>query len=186
MIASMRSFAPPASGKRTMAVQKTRCAPRAPAQPAFKKLSSRNEVSCKAAAVAAGFSAAEELLRVLSACTADSLCGGITQQSRVPVVVLFTATSCTTCQDMAEQLAELKEMWGDEVRILQINVEEHPELAERFNVSTLPTTMFIGRASSSRPAISLVGAKPFRLLDDLLDSKMHVAGSCLASAIQLN
>eukprot|EP00798_Chlamydomonas_sp_ICE-L_P012562 gene12562-15785_t len=108
--------------------------------------------SCSAAAtepIIAQTPAAEMLMQELAACAAASKTGGLHQQSRVPVVVMFTASWCGPCQMMAKELNRLKEERGDEVKILFIDVDENKELAGALNVSTLPTTMFIAFAEEN-------------------------------------
>ena len=60
-------------------------------------------------------------------------------KSETPVLVDFHATWCGPCKMMAPELNKLKEMMGQNIRILKIDVDQSPEAAGHYNVSGVPT-----------------------------------------------
>ena len=73
-----------------------------------------------------------------------------------PVVVDFWAEWCGPCKAIAPILEELAVELGGRATIAKLNVDEHPDLAMRFNVMSIPTLLiFDGGEVRKR----LVGAK---------------------------
>ena len=60
------------------------------------------------------------------------------QQSDVPVVVDFFANWCAPCRMMGPILDKVAEQIGDRARIVKVDVDEDPELASHFRVSSIP------------------------------------------------
>lgn len=55
-----------------------------------------------------------------------------------PVIVDFWAVWCGPCRMLAPVLEEIDEEYGDRVKICKVNVDEEPELANRFRVNAIP------------------------------------------------
>jgi thioredoxin-like negative regulator of GroEL len=78
--------------------------------------------------------------------------GAVSQQ---PYILYFTGEGCTVCKTHQEPaLAKL----GDDVRVQHVDAIAERELAERFNVYTLPTTIVI--APDGKPAHVNYGYAP--------------------------
>ena len=58
-------------------------------------------------------------------------------------VVDFFATWCGPCKMLAPVLEELSEEMGDSVEIVKIDVDENMDLAMEYQVSTVPTVVFM-------------------------------------------
>ncbi|MCS6823250.1 MAG: thioredoxin [Cytophagaceae bacterium] len=58
-----------------------------------------------------------------------------------PVLVDFYATWCGPCKMMPPILDELKEMMGDQLIILKIDVDKNPLVSTTYKVQSIPTLM---------------------------------------------
>lgn len=59
--------------------------------------------------------------------------------SDIPTLVDFTAHWCGPCQMMAPVLDEVKHELGDKVRIIKIDVDKNPKVADKFKIRGVPT-----------------------------------------------
>ena len=62
-------------------------------------------------------------------------------QSDIPVVVDFWAEWCGPCKKMAPHLEAVADEMSGKVKILKINVEDHPMASSKYAVRGLPTLM---------------------------------------------
>ncbi len=58
-----------------------------------------------------------------------------------PVVVEFGANWCKHCRSQTANLVELAGRYPGRVRLVKIDVDAAPELAQRYGIETLPTTL---------------------------------------------
>ena len=62
-----------------------------------------------------------------------------TVKSSTPTLVDFHATWCGPCQAMHPVMDRLKNEMGSQVRILKIDVDKNPDVANKFKVRGVPT-----------------------------------------------
>ncbi|GGH77633.1 thioredoxin [Phaeocystidibacter marisrubri] len=55
------------------------------------------------------------------------------------VLVDFHATWCQPCKMLGPILQELAGEWGDQVKVIKIDVDRNPELAQKLDVRGVPT-----------------------------------------------
>ena len=60
-----------------------------------------------------------------------------------PAVVDFYADWCGPCRDIAPFLEEIAKEYDGQLYIYKINVDNDPEIANAFNISAIPTLLFI-------------------------------------------
>jgi thioredoxin 1 len=64
-------------------------------------------------------------------------------ESDVPVVIDFYATWCGPCRMLAPIVSEVAEEFGKKVKVCKIDVDEEPEIAEEYGISSVPTLLLI-------------------------------------------
>ena len=85
--------------------------------------------------------------------------------SELPVLVDFWAEWCGPCKAIAPILEEIATEHGDRVRIAKLNVDDNPDVAQRFGVMSIPTLILF---KDGAPEARLVGAKgKSQLVDEI-------------------
>ena len=75
-------------------------------------------------------------------------------RSPSPVVVDFYATWCGPCKLLAPMLDELAGPLANQVKFVKINVDEAPNLSQRFDIQAIPTLIFF---KNGKVADKLIG-----------------------------
>ena len=86
-------------------------------------------------------------------------------KSDIPVLIDFWATWCGPCRMMSPVVAELAEKYEGKAKICKVNVDEEPELATAFRVTSIPMFVVI---KNGQVKSSVVGARPKQDLEGLL------------------
>jgi len=66
---------------------------------------------------------------------------GTLTDSDIPVLIDFYATWCGPCQTLAPILQDVKKDLGEKVKIVKIDVDKNPAIAQKFQVRGVPTLM---------------------------------------------
>jgi len=85
-----------------------------------------------------------------TATTAAKFHFDVTKADR-PVLVDFYADWCSMCRHLHPVLDELADAWDGRLKIVKVDVEKNPTLAERFDIRNIPTLiLFNGETETLR------------------------------------
>jgi thioredoxin 1 len=86
-------------------------------------------------------------------------------QSAVPVVADFWAEWCGPCKMIAPMLRELATQYKDKIKIAKIDVDAQVELAQQFNIVSIPTILVFSKGKVVKQQI---GAVPRQALEKMI------------------
>ncbi len=78
-------------------------------------------------------------------------------QSDKPVIVDFWAEWCGPCHAVSPVLDKIVEERGDELRLVKVNIDEEPSLAQKYGIVSIPTIVLF---KGGEPAAAAIGAQP--------------------------
>jgi thioredoxin 1 len=64
---------------------------------------------------------------------------------KVPVLVDFKADWCQPCKMMIPILKQVKQNFKDQIKIIKIDIDQNPSIAQRFSVRGVPTLILFNK-----------------------------------------
>jgi thioredoxin 1 len=103
----------------------------------------------------------------------ESMATAVTQQSfeeevlksDKPVIVDFWAEWCGPCHAVSPVLDRIVDERDGDLKLVKVNIDEQPELAQQFGVQSIPTMILF---KDGAPAAAAIGAQPKPALERAL------------------
>lgn len=90
-------------------------------------------------------------------------------QSEIPVLVDFWAPWCAPCQMVAPILEKVAEDFAGRVKVIKVNVDEAPELANQYGIRGIPSLLVIKHGDV---VSRMVGVQPESVIASALEAAL--------------
>lgn len=87
-------------------------------------------------------------------------------ESKVPVLVDFSASWCGPCQMMGPVLEQLEAEYAGKAKVVKVDIDASMGLAQKYQIMSVPNMIFFKEGT---PKDAVVGAVPTAYLKEKLD-----------------
>ena len=88
-------------------------------------------------------------------------------QSDTPVIVDFWAEWCAPCRQIAPIIGAIADEYGDQVKVLKMNIDDSPQTPGKYGVRAIPTVLAF---KGGQVVQQLQGARPKSAFDEMVSS----------------
>lgn len=92
-------------------------------------------------------------------------------KSDIPVVVDFYADWCGPCKMLSPFVAALEPLYQGKVKIGKLNVDNAPDIAEKYNVMSIPTLLFFKNGELVGTSVGLISQEALQQKVEALAAK---------------
>ena len=86
-------------------------------------------------------------------------------KSELPVILDFWASWCGPCKMLSPIISQIAEKYEGKVKVGKVNVDDEPELANAFRVSSIPMVVVM---KNGKVVNSSVGYRPLEQIEAML------------------
>jgi thioredoxin 2 len=99
----------------------------------------------------------------------DTTFGAVADAAKVPVIVDLWAPWCGPCRMVSPALEQLARDLAGQVKLVKVNVDDSPQIAQRFDAQAIPTLLLL---RGGRVAARQTGAAPLPALRAWVDQAL--------------
>ena len=85
--------------------------------------------------------------------------------ANLPVLIDFWAPWCGPCRMLSPIVDEVAKEHRSDLKVVKVNIDEEPELANEFGVMSIPTLVLM---KNGRVAASAIGVRPKQQIEAML------------------
>ncbi len=89
------------------------------------------------------------------------------EKSELPVLLDFSADWCPPCKMLHPVIEKISTDYSGKIKVYEINTDQSPTLARRFNITSVPTIIFFRNGGVVK---QVVGFREYDALKEMIES----------------